>query len=515
MKSHTLIIDGSDPDGHLQTALAKCNMETTSEIVESSKLRTVWNRRTKNGLVVVASNYLIECEDDAQTVIRFIQSFIENPVSKYYAPRPNSYIAVDQAALFGTAVQNRWPLEFLSKMETNLRSVARRLPQGAKNRLREFKNDLDNVLIRQKSKRTTTPDKSKSEIINPDSLSGLNGPWFDWRDEEALFRDLLDRNHLYFPHPSSMHIAVSNECNLKCVMCPYHSPRYKEAHTSDYFNDEKALTMEAFSRLAKYAGERQIYLQFGQIEEALLHPEIFEFIRLAKDNGVPHVHLTTNGTPLTKKKADMLAASGVDSVMFSIDSVDQETYKKIRGASLSKLEQKIEYFLSIAKRNGIRVTTSFIRHDFAIDQREGFLTKWKDKGVDAVTFYVLSEHDPLTGEFLRTEQFREEEKRYPCAAPWLQTVIMPDGSVGLCCKTMTDVGWKITSVGNVNTHDFGEIWKSERYRTVRKELLQNRFEEFTTCKKCPIWSASTNLIEHGKDYIRNYNETMETISFVK
>ena len=132
-----------------------------------------------------------------------------------------------------------------------------------------------------------------------------------------------------------------------------------------------------------------------------------------------------------------------------------------------------------------------------------------------MTFYVLSDHDPRTGEIIRTEQFREDEMRYPCASPWVQTAIMPDGSVGLCCKTMTDIGWQITSVGNINTQDFDEIWSSDRYRTVRRELLNNEFEEFTTCKRCPIWSATTNLTEYGDDYVRSFNETMETITFIR
>lgn len=237
-----------------------------------------------------------------------------------------------------------------------------------------------------------------------------------------------------------MNVAVLNRCNLKCVMYPHHSPVYREFHTSGYFDEGHGLTMDTFRRLAICAGKRDIALQFGRIEEALLHEHIFDFIRLAKSLGVPHVHLTTNGTLLTSRGAQLLAESGVDSVMFSIDSVDDATYRKIRGASLGRLERNIEHFLPLARKCGIRVVCSFIRQEPALSQRDKFLERWRNRGVDAVTFYVLSNHDPRTGEFIRTEQFRDDPDRYPCASPWVQTAIMPDGSIGLCCKTMTDVG---------------------------------------------------------------------------
>lgn len=448
-----------------------------------------------------------------EVVLRFVRSFEKEPGNKFYAPRPNSFIQVEKPVLHGTDLHNRYSTSVRRQAVAYIRSLARKLPRAAKRSLVSLQNKLVIKYRQLKFKCLTVESGYKPKIAIPPTLSDLAGPWIDWRDEEALRHDLIERNHLYFPHPTSMHVAVLNKCNLKCVMCPYHSPVYQDAHTSGYFDEEKSLSLATFEKLADYAGQRKIPLQFGQIEETLLHPNIFDFILFAKKRGVPYIHLTTNGTLLTKAKAESLAASGVDSVMFSIDSVDPETYKKIRGASLSRLENNIEYFLPLAQKHGIRVVCSFIRQEPAMNQRDAFIEKWKGKGVNAVTFYVLSDHDPRTGEFIRTEQFREDEERYPCASPWVQTAIMPDGSVGLCCKTMTDIGWKITSVGNINTQDFDEIWSADRYRTVRKELLDNKFEEFTTCKRCPIWSASTFQTEYGNDYVRSFNETMETITF--
>ena len=299
-------------------------------------------------------------------------------------------------------------------------------------------------------------------------------------------------------------------------MCPYHSPVYRKAHTSGYFDDYRAMKGDTFRRVAEYAARKGIGLQFGQIEEVLMHKRALDFFEMARDMGVPHMHLTTNGTLLSKEKAEQLVRSGIKSVMFSIDAVDPETYKKIRGDDLEKLEENIAYFMPLARKAGISVTASFILQPLALPERDRFLEKWRELGVDTVTFYVLTEHDKVTGEFLRPggEMYKKGD-RYPCASPWVQTVVFPDGEISLCCKTMTDVGWRgIVSVGNVCEQSFDQIWTGDRYRLVRSELLANVFQEFDVCRNCQIWSASTSMTENRGGYRRTFNESMETYEFL-
>jgi MoaA/NifB/PqqE/SkfB family radical SAM enzyme len=158
---------------------------------------------------------------------------------------------------------------------------------------------------------------------------------------------------------------------------------------------------------------------------------------------------------------------------------------------------------------------SFILQPEARHERDRFLDKWRRIGVDAVTFYVLTEHDPNTGEMIRQHELCEKGDRYPCASPWLQSVVFPDGEVSLCCKTLLVVGWMgVIAVGNVHQEPFENIWQDKPYATARKELLAGHFNQFGVCRNCSIWSASTTHREVGNKYIRTYNETMETYAFV-
>ena len=80
-----------------------------------------------------------------------------------------------------------------------------------------------------------------------------------------------------------------------------------------------------------------------------------------------------------------------------------------------------------------------------------------------------------------------------------------------------DVGWRgVVSVGKIPDEEPEDIWAGKNgkgFYRVRKELLENSFEEYKVCTDCPIWSASTSLVERTEEYTRTYNETMETYTF--
>lgn len=489
--------------------------------MEDPILKKDWETLAQQGAPGFMIDYPIDTDADLKAVDEFVTKVQECKGEWYYAPRPNEYVEVDRAAMIGMV-----PAKSLGRtsIKEALKPYAKRAIEALPPRWRK---PVWNFAQKMYGRPTTTLsvqdggnesiEQNFSPVVKtPASLRRLPFQWNNWRaPSEILHHDLLDRVEKFFPHPTNIHVIVLNQCNLKCVMCPYHSPKYKPHQTSGYFEERKALTLETFRKLAQYAGERKISLQFGQIEEVLMHKGFFDFLDISRECGVPLVHVTTNGVLLDQAKAERLAASGVTSVMFSIDSVNPETYREIRGSDLAQLEENIRYFMPLAKRAGISVMASFILQPQAIGEREQFLEKWRVLGMDQITFYVLTEHDVKTGMFIRDggEMYAKED-RYPCASPWNQAVMFPEGEISLCCKTMTDVGWRgVVSVGKLQEQSMDQVWNGAQYRQVRKELLENRFDKFPVCVNCEIWSASTSLVEEGKDYKRTFNETMETYQF--
>ncbi len=478
---------------------------------------------------VVFVDYPLGDDRDIETVKAFVDYVCLNEGNWYYAPRPNKYLYVQRPALFGGQVLGRALQSKRARLTDLLRPLYRRLPVRIKSAIRWCRTslcDLGAYWLQGESPNPDDPKDADTALISMEprvalpgtlALSGSQLKWAPWEAGSAIVeRDLIERVEVFFPHPLGIHVILLNKCNLKCVMCPYHSPSYKPHHLNDYFEDYKSMSSETFAKIAEYAGRYNIALQFGQIEEPLMHKNVIDFLALARDKGVKQMHMTTNGALLTREKSDALVESGLTSLMVSIDAVTAETYRNIRGGDLEEIERNISYFVGRAKSRSIKVWVSFILQPQAIAEREAFLHKWHNLGVDRVTFYVLGKHDQLTGELIeQVKIYPRSDDRYPCASPWTQSVVFPEGQVSLCCRTMALLGWQgIVDVGTIATaRDFDSIWRGERYSIVRHELLAGKFDSFPICKDCEIWSASTALKEETFDYIRTYNETMETYEF--
>lgn len=477
---------------------------------------------------VLFMRYPVESKADIDTVAAFCDWVGANPGNWYYAPRPNEYLPVDRCAL--VAVRGANLVKSRRRPAAIMRSLYARIPDRAKPVVRRFARPFaiwslnffaasaqTQILEPQNPEPQPEASSPEPKMQVPSELQQLGFGFEAWKAPDTMLRrDLIDRSRHFFPHPRGIHVIVLNKCNLKCVMCPYHSPVYKPTHKNDYFDSYRAMSAEVFSKIADYAGKNQIGLQFGQIEEPLMHKGFVGFLREARDKGVPHIHITTNGILLTRENADALVESGLTSLMVSIDAANPETYREIRGGELSEVEDNLRYFISKAKPKGIKTWVSFILQPQADGERDAFLAKWRDLQVDNITFYGLSDHDHETGELIDFKHmYKRETERYPCASPWTQSVVFPNGEVSLCCRTMGLVGWSgVVDVGTLATSpDFETVWDGPQYRTVRAELLANEFEKYKICENCSIWSASTSLTESHNDYTRQYNETMETFSF--
>src|SRR5260221_5729804 len=82
--------------------------------------------------------------------------------------------------------------------------------------------------------------------------------------------------------------------------------------------------------------------------EPLLHKEIVEFVRIAKDAGIIDVKLNTNATGLSERIARGLLDVGLDTLVFSVDSAVREQFEKIRiGAKFDQVVANIQRFNEI------------------------------------------------------------------------------------------------------------------------------------------------------------------------
>lgn len=432
-----------------------------------------------------------------------LESWKEGGINNYYyAPKLNPKYSIDD------------PIWFCVKRLDSIQNFIVENVYRNHQVSREFRNILHKVIRGNSISRTDIPKY----------LTNLDNKWCNFEDT-ALSGSFFELNSdKCFPAPVNIHVAISNRCNLKCVMCPYHSPKYEDIREKEFFYKANFMKLDDFKRIAEYCGKYKVILQFGQLDEPLLHPHFDSFLDIAKEYGVENINLTTNGTLLSQEMAYRIADSNICHVNFSLDAIDEVSYKEIRGFNYVDTIRNIEFLLELLKSKNSKITTSvcFILQNKNCEHKsQEFLKYWIEK-VDKVKFHQLTEYELVNGVMRAKYQnsFRgESQSRYPCSIPWKVLFILPDLKVTFCCNSMSEYALSNSNskvsgikhyVGDLSRENLDDIWKGEDMLELRRELLSGKFTVFDICQHCPNWAegeleVKIDFLGHGMKTKVMYN----------
>lgn len=141
-----------------------------------------------------------------------------------------------------------------------------------------------------------------------------------------------------------LRISLTDACNLRCVYCMPEHMTFRPRHEL-LDDDELRRLISLFGAL----GFRKIRFTGG---EPTLRPALVELVRHAVNTpGITTVSLTTNGV-LLDQLAQPLRDAGLWSVNISIDSLDEEKFRRLtRWGSLRDVQAGVE----AARRAGLRI----------------------------------------------------------------------------------------------------------------------------------------------------------------
>lgn len=128
-------------------------------------------------------------------------------------------------------------------------------------------------------------------------------------------------------------VEVSNYCNLSCEYCPYPKQYRKKG-----FMDKR--TFETVIQLAKKCNQNLLYLHnFG---EPLLHPELVQFVEIAKKENI-ECRFFTNGVLLKEDLINALYEAGIRCIGISdhISNIHIDVLREIEKAKKDIIIEEI------------------------------------------------------------------------------------------------------------------------------------------------------------------------------
>lgn len=313
----------------------------------------------------------------------------------------------------------------------------------------------------------------KKAILKEAVKRGLDPKFWSYR----LMWNCYPRFGIVHKVPLHIDLELTNTCNLKCIMC---------VHGQEGIKNQGFMEIGFAKDLVRQAGEMGVTsMKFNWRGEATLHKGLPELIRYAKNKGIIEVQLNTNGTLLTDKLIEDLIVSGLDRIIFSLDSVNKTIYEKIRiGANFEKVMGSVVKMHD--KRNGAGSKKPFIRVQMTRmkgneHEEEEFIQKWRPY-TDEIRISDATDRGQGRGMLITG---KVSVGRVLCTQPWQRMAISWDGKAYPCCADYFEK-WPI---GNAREEKLADIWKGRKMALMRQEQKNMRLDRIQPCKSC-FWSGS-------------------------
>lgn len=266
---------------------------------------------------------------------------------------------------------------------------------------------------------------------------------------------------------SKVYVEITNICNMACSFCHGHTRRAKK------------MTKEEFAQiLGKLQGYTD-YIYYHLMGEPLTHPELPEFLKMAKEKGFRSV-ITTNGTLLHKRGQEILDA-GLHKVSISLHSFE----KNNASAQLAYLENICD-FADLATKTGTLISLRLWNQGFDEGRNNTTLdylqTRLQGDWQENSRGYRIQ--DKLYLEW--GERFSWPDKNAPdqggrvfCYGLKDHFGILCDGTVVPCCLDSDGA----IALGNIFREKIGDILSSPR-ATAMVEGFRCRKATEDLCRRC-------------------------------
>lgn len=287
------------------------------------------------------------------------------------------------------------------------------------------------------------------------------------------------KNHVVDNAPLNLDIELTSVCNLRCPMCA--RTIYMEKGLSGL--TQGFMSFELYKKVIGEAASLGVHaVKLIWRGEPTLHKELPEFVKYAKDKGILDVLINTNALLLTEELSVKLIEAGLDKIIFSLDSANEETYKKIRvGSDFNTVVgnignlNRLKADMSIVKP---LTFASMIKTELNNSEEEEFAAFFGEM-VDNIYIANSTEQDKTQ---LETSKKIEG---FSCEQIWQRLIIDWSGKVVPCCYD-TEFYYTLGDISKDSIHD---IWHGKKLSELRRLHAEGRYDEIEICKICAVASS--------------------------
>jgi MoaA/NifB/PqqE/SkfB family radical SAM enzyme len=273
-----------------------------------------------------------------------------------------------------------------------------------------------------------------------------------------------------------LNFDVCTFCNHKCTFCSNSDERTIKYQTS----------------LAEFRKVMQNVMQYVLADElglsakgeVLVNKEFTQIVKAAKEEfGIPYLYISSNGALMDEKKAVELIEAGLDSIKFSINALDRESYENVhKSDDFDVVVANFKTLLQLKKERypKLKLFLSSVMDSTQEELQRAFEELFGEdfELIDGISLYQLT----FTPKFEVDTKAKVTKK---CAIPFKELYINSDGTLGLCCKDYFDE----VNFGSLLENDFMQVYNSKAFDEIRQMHTTSEFPDGHLCKNCLLFDG--------------------------
>jgi len=296
------------------------------------------------------------------------------------------------------------------------------------------------------------------------------------------------KSPLVWGAPYAASIEPTTACNLGCPECP--------SGLKQFTRPTGKLQINKNAEMLDELGKNLFYINYYFQGEPFLNPDFLEFVREANKRKI-YTATSTNAHFIKAQTAEQIIDAGLSRLIISIDGITQSSYEDYRvHGILNKVLEGTQEIVAAKKR--LKSHTPHIIWQFLVTAKneheiDTLMEMSRTFGVDEVRLKSIQVYDfengnpliPKNDKYSRYKLLSNGKYKMKaglsnhCWRMWSSTVLTWDGIVVPCCF---DKDAK-HQLGKLASNPFKNIWKSDKYRSIRKNILTAR-QEIDICKNC-------------------------------
>jgi hypothetical protein len=281
------------------------------------------------------------------------------------------------------------------------------------------------------------------------------------------------------PYPQNMLIALNNICNHECVFC-----LYKKSNTFNGRLNNKTVSIKKdflFSILtqAYKLGTREV--GFYMISEPFTSALLCDAVQCAKEIGFDYVYITTNGSLATDERITKVYQAGLDSIKFSVNGADRDSYKRIHGKDdFNKVIENIKNADRLRKEINPKI-------EIYISFAECLYSKGTGSQLKQMLLPYIDDFRIYSSENVNGVMYEELGMKIvaPCSIKCCDMIfnrfhVTPDEFLTACCNDADNM----LVFADLSRISLKDAWYNDKIIKLRRQFLNSNIDKKVMCYNC-------------------------------